>query len=86
MHSFFGIGLLATLFPQLPGNGKGPSQLGFDGDLGLTLAIGLLALKVLAVMATLPTLTRALVRSSVARLPESQLAENLPFVTAAGEE
>jgi len=42
--------------------------------------------QVLAVMATLPTLTRALVRSSVARLPESQLAENLPFVTAAGKE
>jgi hypothetical protein len=33
-------------------------------------------------MATLPALTRALVRSSVARLPESQIAENLPFVTA----
>jgi len=53
LAAFFGIGLLATLFPQLPGNGKGPSQLGFDGDLGLTLAIGLLALKVLAVMASL---------------------------------
>jgi diguanylate cyclase (GGDEF)-like protein len=38
------------------------------------------------VMATLPTLTRALVRSSVARLPESQLAENLPIVTAAGKD
>jgi EAL domain-containing protein (putative c-di-GMP-specific phosphodiesterase class I) len=42
--------------------------------------------QVLAVMATLPTLTRALVRSSVARLPESQLAEKLPFVTGAGKE
>jgi H+/Cl- antiporter ClcA len=50
---FFGIGLLATLFPQLPGNGKGPSQLGFAGDLGVTLAISLLALKVLAVAASL---------------------------------
>src|SRR5205085_10224732 len=29
LAAFFGIGLLATLFPQLPGNGKGPSQLGF---------------------------------------------------------
>jgi H+/Cl- antiporter ClcA len=50
---FFGIGLLATLFPQLPGNGKGPSQLGFDGGLGVTLAISLLALKLLAVTASL---------------------------------
>jgi diguanylate cyclase (GGDEF)-like protein len=42
--------------------------------------------QLLQVMATLPTLTRALVRSSVARLPESQLAENLPLVTAAGKD
>jgi H+/Cl- antiporter ClcA len=35
---FFCVGLLASLFPQLPGNGKGPSQLGFDGDLGAKLA------------------------------------------------
>jgi diguanylate cyclase (GGDEF)-like protein len=38
------------------------------------------------VMATLPTLALALVRASVARLPDSQLAENLPFVTAASED
>jgi H+/Cl- antiporter ClcA len=50
---FFGIGLLATLFPQLPGNGKGPSQLGFDGELGLKLAISLLALKVVAITASI---------------------------------
>jgi H+/Cl- antiporter ClcA len=50
---FFGIGLLAALFPQLPGNGKGPSQLSFYGDLGVGLAIGLLLLKVLAIMASL---------------------------------
>src|SRR5271166_3347740 len=50
---FFGIGLLAMLFPQLPGNGKGPSQLGFDGDLGVTLAMSLLALKVLAITASI---------------------------------
>jgi diguanylate cyclase (GGDEF)-like protein len=42
--------------------------------------------QLLQVMATLPTLTRALVRSSVARLPESQLAETLPIVTAAGKD
>jgi H+/Cl- antiporter ClcA len=50
---FFGVGLLATLFPQLPGNGKGPSQLGFDGDLSVKLAMSLLALKVLAITASL---------------------------------
>jgi diguanylate cyclase (GGDEF)-like protein len=42
--------------------------------------------QLLQVMATLPTLARALVRSSVARLPESQLAETLPIVTAAGKD
>jgi diguanylate cyclase (GGDEF)-like protein len=42
--------------------------------------------QLLQVMATLPTLARALVRASVARLPESQLAESLPFVTAASED
>ncbi len=50
---FLAIGLLATLFPQLPGNGKGPSQLGFGGDLGGKLALGLLALKVVAIAASL---------------------------------
>ena len=40
--------------------------------------------QLLQVMATLPTLARALVRASVARLPDSQIAENLPFVTTAG--
>jgi diguanylate cyclase (GGDEF)-like protein len=39
--------------------------------------------ELLPVMAKLPALTRALVRASIARLPESQLAENLPFVTSA---
>jgi H+/Cl- antiporter ClcA len=50
---FFGIGLLAMLFPQLPGNGKGPSQLGFDGELSAQLALSLLALKLLAITASL---------------------------------
>lgn len=49
---FVALGLAATLFPQLPGNGKGPSQLGFDGDLGVKLAISLLALKVIAITAS----------------------------------
>ncbi|MFL6605940.1 MAG: EAL domain-containing protein [Steroidobacteraceae bacterium] len=42
--------------------------------------------QLLQVMATLPTLARALVRASVARLPDSQIAENLPFVTTAGKD
>jgi H+/Cl- antiporter ClcA len=50
---FFGVGLLATLFPQLPGNGRGPSQLGFDGDISVKLAMSLLALKALAITASI---------------------------------
>ena len=50
---FLTIGLVATQFPQLPGNGKGPSQLGFDGDLSGSLAACLLILKFLAVTASL---------------------------------
>ena len=50
---FLSIGVLAMLFPQLPGNGQGPSQLGFDGDLGVKLAICLLGLKVFAIIASL---------------------------------
>jgi H+/Cl- antiporter ClcA len=52
--SVFGaLGLLAVLFPQLPGNGKGPSQLGFAGDLGVGLAASLLALKIVAIAASI---------------------------------
>jgi len=50
---FLIIGLIATQFPQLPGNGKGPSQLGFDGDLSGSLAANLLVLKLLAIVAAL---------------------------------
>jgi diguanylate cyclase (GGDEF)-like protein len=39
--------------------------------------------ELLPAIANLPALTRALVRSSIARLPEAQLAEALPHVTAA---
>ncbi|MBV8804062.1 MAG: sensor domain-containing phosphodiesterase, partial [Sinobacteraceae bacterium] len=42
--------------------------------------------EVMHVIQTLPDLTRALVRSSVARLPEAQLAEKLPLVAADIEE
>ncbi len=50
---FSGIGLLAIWFPSLLGNGKGPLQLGLDGDVSLALAIMLLGLKVLATTASL---------------------------------
>jgi len=50
---FLAIGLIATQFPQLPGNGKGPAQLGFDGELGVGLAASLLVLKFLAIVACL---------------------------------
>jgi len=50
---FSGIGLLAIRFPALLGNGKGPLQLGLDGDVGVELAIVLLGLKVLATTASL---------------------------------
>jgi H+/Cl- antiporter ClcA len=50
---FAGIGVLAMAFPQLPGNGKGPIQLGLEGDLALRLAAILLVLKVLATLAAL---------------------------------
>ena len=50
---FLIIGLIATQFPQLPGNGKGPSQLGFGGDLSFSLAANLLVLKLLAIVAAL---------------------------------
>ncbi len=50
---FAGIGVLAMTFPALPGNGKGPIQLGLEGDLGLRLAATLLVLKVLATLACL---------------------------------
>ncbi|MBY4865264.1 chloride channel protein [Burkholderia sp. Bp9017] len=45
--NFAVIGVLATRFPQLLGNGKGPASLGFDGSLTIGLAAALLVLKVL---------------------------------------
>jgi H+/Cl- antiporter ClcA len=50
---FTGIGLLATGFPALLGNGRGPIQLGLDDDIGLRLAAALLALKLLSTAAAL---------------------------------
>ncbi|MGE4481171.1 chloride channel protein [Acidocella sp.] len=43
------IGLAAMAFPQLPGNGKGPIQLGLDSAIPLHLGLALLALKVAAI-------------------------------------
>ncbi len=40
------VGALATVFPQLLGNGKGPAALGFDGQLAIGLAATLLVLKI----------------------------------------
>jgi H+/Cl- antiporter ClcA len=45
---FLVIGLLAIPFPQLLGNGKGPTQMGFDNELSIQLAATLLLLKLLA--------------------------------------
>ncbi|SAL32863.1 chloride channel protein [Caballeronia humi] len=45
--NFLFIGLLATQFPILLGNGKGPAQVGFDGSIPLRLAAILLMLRVL---------------------------------------
>jgi H+/Cl- antiporter ClcA len=43
---FTAIGVLAIWFPQLLGNGKGPVELGFGGDVTAGLALVLLVLKV----------------------------------------
>ena len=50
---FLAVGLAATLFPQLPGNGKGPIQLGLESDISTRLGIELLALKVVAIAGAL---------------------------------
>jgi len=51
--AFIVIGLLSIWFPQLPGNGKGPTQLSFDGALSLQLATILLLLKLLIILGAL---------------------------------
>jgi H+/Cl- antiporter ClcA len=47
------IGVLAMHFPQLPGNGKGPAGLAFDGGLTISLAAMLLVLKVVITASSL---------------------------------
>jgi H+/Cl- antiporter ClcA len=51
--AFILIGVIACWFPQIPGNGKGPAQLGFDGLLDLQLATALLLVKWFAVVLSL---------------------------------
>ena len=50
---FVALGGAATLYPQLLGNGKGPIQLGIDGEVGARLALVLLVLKLAATTACL---------------------------------
>lgn len=51
--AFGGIGGIAVFFPEILGNGKGPIQLGFAGDVGLHLAGTLLVLKLLCTLLAL---------------------------------
>jgi H+/Cl- antiporter ClcA len=49
--TFVAIGVVAIPFPQILGNGRGPAQLGFAGQLTPALASTLFGLKLLAVVA-----------------------------------
>ncbi|WP_313816281.1 chloride channel protein [Cupriavidus sp.] len=51
--NFAALGLLSIRFPELLGNGKGPVQLGFEGELTPALACALLALKMGVICASL---------------------------------
>lgn len=51
--SFALLGALSLLFPQLPGNGKGPMQLALDGGMVPALFISLLILKSIVILAVL---------------------------------
>jgi H+/Cl- antiporter ClcA len=50
--TFLVIGLVATRYPQILGNGRGPAQLGFASQVAPGLAVWLLLLKALAVTAS----------------------------------
>ncbi|BET10130.1 chloride channel protein [Pandoraea sputorum] len=47
LANFMVLGLVIAWYPQLPGNGKGPASLAFNGELVTTLAFVLLVLRVL---------------------------------------
>ena len=51
--AFAALGALSVWFPQLPGNGKGPTQLTLDGDVTLKLALAILCLKIFVIWAVL---------------------------------
>ncbi|MBK0097376.1 chloride channel protein [Erwinia sp. S63] len=51
--SFALLGGLSVVFPQLPGNGKGPMQLALDGAMPMALFISLVILKMLVILAVL---------------------------------
>ena len=51
--AFLAIGVAAMIYPQVLGNGRGPTQLGLSGDLTLELAAILLVLKLAATTASL---------------------------------
>lgn len=51
--SFMLLGGLSMIFPQLPGNGKGPVQLALDGGMSAELYLSLLFLKLLVILAVL---------------------------------
>ena len=53
LATFVVIGLVATRFPQILGNGRGPAQLGFESQLTPALAAALFALKLLAATGSL---------------------------------
>ncbi|WP_029686632.1 chloride channel protein [Tatumella saanichensis] len=53
LMSFALTGLLAVWFPQLPGNGKGPTQLALQGTLDGSLSLALLVCKVVVIICVL---------------------------------
>lgn len=51
--AFGSVGLASSLYPELPGNGRGPIQMALDGGIGPALAIELLLLKLAAILVCL---------------------------------
>ncbi len=80
---FTALGALAVAYPQLPGNGRGPATLAFDGSIGLGLAATLLVCKPLATAACLGagaiggTLTPALATGALLGAVAGHLADEL---------
>jgi H+/Cl- antiporter ClcA len=51
--AFAALGALSIWFPQLPGNGKGPTQLTLDGSVTLQLALAIVCIKIFVIWAVL---------------------------------